>query len=145
MLEVPAQLSDRWLALAREVRERVEAFLEPSAAPRALATEGDLPPTFADDLAGGGGQLRAAFPALARRMIAIERGSPSGPSGIEIRIACEGDHDGDFYGLLRPSGRHVRFDEKHELLVRGEEVAAHRVGIDLRAIVRQLSASRAAD
>ncbi len=148
MLEIPASLSDRWVALAREVRERVEAFLGsrgsrgargiddtggPAGARVAVVDGGELPSTFVDDLAGGGAQLRAAFPGLARRVTAIEPGH----GAIEIRVACEGDHDGDFYGFLRASGRRVRFDERHELAMRGRSIA-HRISIDLRAIVRQM-------
>ena len=133
MLEVPASLSDRWVALAGEVRERVEAVLT-RAGVRVSVDGGDLPEPFVDDLAGGGPQLRAAFPGLARRVIAIE---PRGPRAVEIRVSCEGDHDGDFYGFLRASGRHVRFDERHELVVRDDAIA-HRIAIDVRAIVRQL-------
>ena len=126
MLEVPASLSDRWVALAREVRERVEAFLT-RATDVAIAAD-DLPPAFVRDLEGGGTRLRAAFPRLARRVTAIE----DARGAIEIRVACEGDHDGDFYGFLRPSGRRVRFAERH--VIAGE----HRIAIDLRAIVRQM-------
>ena len=97
------------------------------------------PPTFVDDLAAGGLGLRAAFPRLARRIVGIDAGDR-----VVVRVACDGTHDGDFYGFLIATGRRVRFDERHELLVRGGELAAHRVEIDLRAIVRQLSAARAA-
>jgi SnoaL-like polyketide cyclase len=135
MLEVPASLSDRWVALGREVRERVESFFGPAGTARAaVADDGELPASFVDDLAGGGPQLRAAFPGLARRVVAIEGRDRD---RIEIRIACEGAHDGDFYGFLRASGRRVRFDERHELVVRGGAIA-HRIAIDLRAIVRQM-------
>jgi hypothetical protein len=84
------------------------------------------------DLETGGARLRAAFPGLARRVTAIERAS----GAIEIRVACEGAHDGEFYGFLRASGRRVRFDERH--VVSG---ARHRIAIDLRAIVRQMRGS----
>jgi hypothetical protein len=133
MLEVPGSLSDRWLALAREVRECVEAFLGPGGSPGEAVIEGDeLPPPFSADLAGGGARLRAAFPRLARRVTAIEGVAP-----VEIRISCEGDHDGEFYGFLRASGRTVRFVERH-LVIMQRGTVAHRVAIDLRAIVRQL-------
>jgi hypothetical protein len=137
MLEVPASLSDRWVALAAEVRARVEAYLTRAGVRVSVDAGGDLPATFLDDLAGGGPQLRAAFPGLARRVTAIEL---RGARAIEIRVSCEGDHDGDFYGFLRATGRRVRFDERHELVLRDDAVA-HRIAIDLRAIVRQLRTS----
>jgi hypothetical protein len=39
----------------------------------------------------------------------------------------------------------VRFDEVHELVLRGGQLDTHRLAIDLRAIVRQLSADPAPD
>ena len=134
MLEVPVSLSDRWVALAGEVRARVEAFLTGARARVTVDGGGELPATFVEDLAGGGPQLRAAFPGLARRVTAIEA---HGARAIEIRVSCEGAHDGDFYGFLRASGRRVRFDERHELVLRDDAIA-HRIAIDLRAIVRQM-------
>ena len=138
MLEVPAPLTDRWVALARGVRDRVDAFLTQGVTPVAVVADDELPASFAEDLAAGGLRLRAAFPGLARRIAAID-----GRDRIEIRVACEGAHDGEFYGFLRPTGRRVRFDEVLELIVRGGAIAAHRVAIDLRAIVRQLRTARA--
>lgn len=135
MLEVPVILSAAWRALAPAARSQVEAFLG-GAAPCGVVVAADaIPEPFAQDLARGGGRLRAAFPRLARRVVAIEPGPR-----LAIRVACDGVHDGEFYGFLRASRRRVRFDELHELIVDGGVLAWHRVAIDLRAIVRQLSA-----
>ena len=131
MLEVPASLSDRWVALAREARERVEAFL--TRAVRVVIAAEDLPPAFVRDLERGGLGLREAFPDLARRVTAIEA-----RERIVVRVACDGNQRGAFYGVLSATGRRVQFDERHELIVRAGDVAAHRIAIDLRAIVRQM-------
>lgn len=139
MLEVPAALTNAWRALAPAARDRIEAFLARGApaGERAAVAGGDaMPETFVDDLAGGGARLRAAFPRLARRVIAIEPGAR-----LAVRVACDGVHDGDFYGTLAASKRRVRFVVHHELALDG---GAHRVSIDLRAIVRQLSDRSAA-
>jgi len=139
MLEVPTPLTPAWIALAPAVRARIESFLsrEPSSHAAMVAT--DAPAPFADDLRRGGSGLRAAFPALVRRVVAIERGDR-----LAIRVASAGAHDGEFYGCLSASGREVSFDELHELALHGDEIVAHRIAIDLRAIVRQLGAPRAA-
>lgn len=139
MLEVPATLSPAWRALPPTVRAQIEAFLGGAAPPRGVVAADAIPEPFARDLARGGGRLRAAFPRLVRRVIAIEAGAR-----IAIRVACDGVHDGDFYGCLSASRRRVRFDELHELVVDGGALARHQVAIDLRAIVRQLSASSSA-
>jgi len=136
MLEVPDRLTNAWIALGSDVQARVAAFLDSDGLALAGAKiTADAPASFLDDLASGGGRLRAAFPRLTRRIVAIEPGARTC-----VRVACDGTHDGDFYGCLRASKRRVRFDAAHELVVRDGVLVAHTIAIDLRGIVRQLSA-----
>jgi predicted ester cyclase len=140
-LGVLPSLASRWHDLAPAVRHYLDAFLS-------LAVPGDrldqvviadphvVPASFTDDLMLGGRRLRAAFPRLARSVVAIEGGDP-----LTIRVACEGTHDGPFFGFMLATHRRVRFDEVHELRVHHDRVAEDRLAIDLRAIIRQLGAA----
>ncbi len=135
-LEVAPPLRGRWSELAPELQRHLAAFLAPDAAAQARieVTEREgVPASFAEDLAGGGPLLRAAFPDLVRELVAIE----VAPGTVSVRVACEGTHAGAFFGFMLPTRRRVRFEEVHELAVRGGAVS-DRVTIDVRAIVRQL-------
>ena len=131
-IEVPPALAAPWFALPIPVRAHVTAYL--GTEPVAATVEAEVPDCFVDDLATGGRRLRAAFPALVRRVAAVEVAGDR----VEIRIACEGNHDGAFFGLMTPTGRRVRFEEVHVLVVAHDRVIADRLALDLRAIVRQL-------
>jgi ketosteroid isomerase-like protein len=133
-----------WRALDDAMRARIESFLTPAAevlgnAP--FSPEGPLPPDFARDLATGGHALRAAFPALARRVVGVTREGET----IAVRVRCEGDHDGPFFRILSPTGRRVSFDVTHHLVVRDGVVVVHRVAIDVRAIVVRIALSEKRD
>jgi hypothetical protein len=133
-IDVPPVFAAQWFALPIPVRAQVTGFLgtEPVTVP-AVVDDG-VPGCFADDLATGGRGLRAAFPDLVRRVAGIERAGDR----IEIRIACEGTHAGAFFGLVTPTGRRVRFEEHHALVVADDRLIADRLALDLGAVVRQL-------
>lgn len=135
-LLVPPELGPRW----RELDPRVHAYLQefltfapPGPLPEQVAAI-DAAVPFHDDLIGGGVRLRAAFPGLARRVIAIERADR-----LVIRIACEGTQDGPFFGFMLATGRHVRFEEVHCMNVCNGRVVVDQVTIDMRLIIRQLA------
>jgi predicted ester cyclase len=131
-IDVPPALAEAWFALPMPVRAHVTAYL--GTEPVATTVVADVPDCFADDLATGGRRLRAAFPALVRRLAAVDVAGDR----VEIRIACEGTHDGAFFGLMTPTGRRVRFEERHVLAHAGDRVVVDRLELDLRAVVRQL-------
>lgn len=140
-IEVAPLLRGRWSELAPALREHLAAFLAPEAEvvtriEVAESVSEGVPASFTADLAGGGALLRAAFPDLERRLVSIE--VAAGAEGaVAVRVACEGTHAGAFFGFMLPTRRRVRFEELHELAVRGGAVS-DRVTIDVRAIVRQL-------
>lgn len=143
-LEVSPSLAGRWSELPPAVQRYLGTYLtaagprpfEPGDRPSSVEVTGPapLPTNFAEDLAIGAPRMRSAFPALARRLDAV-----SGQGGtISVRIACEGTHDGAFFGYMLPTRRRVRFYEVHNLVVDGDRIVADQVAIDVRAIVRQL-------
>jgi hypothetical protein len=137
-LLVPTELGPRWRELDPRVHEYLRGFLT-VAAPGTLpehvaAMDLAVPPSFHNDLIGGGARLRAAFPGLAREVVAIDDGDQ-----LVIRIACEGTHDGPFFGFMLATGRHVRFEERHFMRIRNGRVVEDQVAIDMRLIIRQLA------
>ncbi len=123
-----------WSALDEALRSRIEAFLTPAAGAFGSARfspEGTLPFDFTRDLSTGGQALRAAFPALERRVVEVTHDD----EGIAVRVRCEGDHEGPFFRIFSPTGRRVSFDVAHHLVVRDGVVVEHRVAIDVRALV----------
>lgn len=155
MLEVDSAVAAAWRQLAAAVRGHVAGFLAdaPDApvvpvapvapvvppappAPRAkILAPRDAPAAFAADLERGGPALRAAFPALRRRVAAIALHADR----VVITIACEATHDGTFFGFMRPTRRAVQFTETHAMRVDGDRVVDDALAIDLRAIIRQLA------
>jgi hypothetical protein len=136
-LEVATGLDAAWTALALGVRHSVGALFA-RAEPLPVQTfeiEGCLPDCFARDLARGGAGLRAAFPALRRRVIAID----TTPSQVLARVACRGRHLAPFFDLLAPTQRYVRFDVMHHVVLADNHHARDRVTLDLRAILVQLA------
>jgi hypothetical protein len=130
---------DTWRRLDDSVRDHVHAFLGTTsiASNVIVPAATDLPPEIAVDLAQGGVALRAAFPELVRRVVAI---AASNPRRVTIRVTCEGRHCGILFGLVKPTRRIVRFDAVHCLTCDGDRIVEDHLEIDLRAIVRQLAA-----
>jgi predicted ester cyclase len=125
---------------ATQVRAQLSLFLAPPATapemvPVAYTADAELPDSFAADLRAGGPRLRAAFPRLTR---SLERLHRSGDL-LTARIVCRAPHDGCFFGIFRPTGRTVRFDEQHTLTLDGDRVVRHRVEVDFGSIARQLA------
>lgn len=137
-LRVPGDLANDWRALGPAIRGYLGQFLTlaaPAHAPEQVAALATGFPGFHDDLAAGGPRLCAAFPGLVRTLVAIERGDDR----LEVRIACEGAHDGPFFDFMLATGRAVRFVEIHRLQVRAGRIVEDQIAIDLRAIIRQLA------
>ena len=136
-LHVPTAMGPRWQELGPRVHAYLRGFLTlatPCELPdHVAATDLNVPPSFHNDLIGGAPRLRAAFPDLARGVVAIDD-----LDHLVIRIACEGTHDGAFFGFMLATGRQVRFEELHIMSVRNGRVIEDHVTIDLRAIIRQL-------
>lgn len=135
-LHVPTALGPRWQELDLRVHAYLRGFLTlatPRERPDHVAAADPGVPSFHDDLIGGAPCLRAAFPDLVREVVAIDGGDH-----LVIRIACEGTHDGPFFGFMLATGRQVRFEERHVMRVRNGRVIEDHVTIDLRAIIRQL-------
>jgi len=133
-----------WRALDERARIRVRFFLDPSATHQVpvrstlTGARGEpLPEPFAQDLAAGGPNFRAAFPRLARSTVAITMLVHM----VEIAIVSESEHRGCFFGILLPTGRRVSFRETHRLIFNQRCLSEHRVSIDLRAIVCQLGST----
>jgi hypothetical protein len=127
-----------WRALGEAQRSGIAAFLGGAQRPGAVydvRSDGPLPEDFARDLARGGPILRDAFPDLARRVVGVDRTEDP----TVVRVACEGQQRGAFFRILSPSGRRVTFEVVHTVLVGAGRIVEHRVAIDVRAIVRQLS------
>jgi hypothetical protein len=138
-LEVPSSLAQGWTRIGVAARSHVTAYLAGAAiAGGVVVATGDVPPTFAADLAVGAPQLRAAFPGLRRRVVALEA---RGGRAI-VRVACYGLHGGAFFGFMAPTGRPVAFDEEHALVLDGDHVAVDHLALDLRAIIRQMAGPR---
>jgi predicted ester cyclase len=137
-LHVPTAMGPRWQTLDPRVHAYLRGFLTlatPHEVPDRVAAEAPgVPPSFHSDLIGGAPRLRVAFPDLVREVVAIDGGDH-----LVIRIACEGTHDGSFFGFMLATGRHVRFEEVHTLRVRNGRVIEDHVTIDLRLIIRQLA------
>lgn len=135
---VPPALAGPWRQLAGAVRCHVGAFLgdRPVAAGVVVAPT-DAPASFAEDLVRGAPTLHAAFPDLVRRVVAIDIDGRR----VTVRVACEGTHDGAFFGFMMPTGRAVQFEEIHHLRVEHDELVEDRLELDLRAIIRQLGTS----
>ena len=131
-LHIPSRLAGPWHGLAAPVQGYLHGFLTlvHVPLPQIAADDPEVPSTFHEDLLAGAPRLRAAFPELARELIAID--------GLGVRIACEGAHEGPFFGFMLATGRRVRFDEVHRLHVHDGRVVEDHVSIDLRAIIRQL-------
>lgn len=136
-LEVAPRVSAEWRALDSAIRQRVAALFGPSpgVAGRPFAVRGTVPETFARDLGRGGGGFRAAFPWLVRRVVKIA----ASPDRICVRVVCRGEHVGQFFELLTPTGRWVRFHVDHHFAVVGEHVVDDCIAMNLRALVVQLA------
>jgi predicted ester cyclase len=142
VIGIPPHLEARWRELDQPSRDHVDAFLSPEPTPCDAAPNDrvnisvatPLPSTFADDLAIGGPQLRAAFPQLQRTLAGITRKG----SRITVRIACEGGHVEPFFGIVRATQRHVQFVEEHRMEVRDGRLCEDQIAIDLAGIIRQL-------
>jgi predicted ester cyclase len=136
-LHVPAAIRPSWLELDPRVHAYLHGFLTlatPELPDHVGAADLEVPPTFHNDLIGGAPRLRAAFPALVREVVSIDAGDH-----LLIRIACEGTHDGPFFGFMLATGRTVRFDEVHTMRVRNGRVVEDHVTVDMRLIIRQLA------
>ena len=99
-LAIEARLGPRWSSLSAEVQRYLAAFLggQPVTDRVDVVAAGDgLPSLFLTHLAAGAPGFRAAFPALARRVTAID-----GTGTVTIRIACDGTNTGPFFGISRP-------------------------------------------
>jgi predicted ester cyclase len=136
---VPLALAGPWRRLADSVRCHVGSYLgDTPVADGVVVAPREAPATFAEDLARGAPGLHAAFPDLVRRVTAID---DDGGRRVTIRVACEGTHDGAFFGFMMPTGRAVQFEEIHHLRVEREQLVEDRLELDLRAIIRQLGAA----
>jgi hypothetical protein len=138
-LRIDAGVAIQWRALPAAGRARLSAFLAGARGgefPRCECTNAALPEAFARDLAYGGPLLRAAFPELVRCVKRVDRRTDR----VVVRVACEGRHDGAFFGILSPTGRHVAFDVVHDFAMRDGYVVEHRVSLDVPAILSQLVA-----
>lgn len=148
-LAIPFEYQRRWLARPPALRRYVARFLAGDPDPAdvtedfaAVTVEGPARlGVFATDLATGSARLRAAFPVLRREFLSCEV-LRHDPRCVRVHLACEGDNLGDFFGLVLATGRPVRFEEHHVLLVRDGLVAADQPWIDFSAIVKQLSGAR---
>lgn len=139
MIGIPLHLEGRWRELDQPSRDHVDTFLSVEPAPSVnVVVATALPSTFADDLAVGGPQLRAAFPHLQRTLAGITRKG----TRITVRIACEGDHAEPFFGILAATRRHVQFVEEHRMELRDGRLCEDRIVIDLAAIIRQLHVAK---
>jgi predicted ester cyclase len=137
--QVPPALAGPWRQLAASVRCHVGAFLgDRPVAEGVVVAPREAPASFADDLVRGAPTLHAAFPDLTRRVVAIDVDGRR----VTIRVACEGTHDGAFFGFMMPTGRAVRFEAVHHLRVERDELIEDQLEIDLRAIIRQLGTAR---
>ncbi|MGE0548141.1 MAG: ester cyclase [Kofleriaceae bacterium] len=137
-IHVRATLDGSWQRLAAVVRDHLGAFLAGRPVnDKVVVVSRETPSTFADDLAVGAPQLHAAFPDLVRRVTAID---DSGKR-VTVRLSCQGTHDGAFFGFMMPTGRAVRFEEVHHIVVECDQLIEDRLELDLRTIIRQLAAS----
>jgi hypothetical protein len=137
-VEIARELSTEWQGLGPTIRRRVEALLDGTSTrgrEGAYIVAVPLPKHFALDLARGGSRFRAAFPTLGRRVIGIDEAGDL----VSIRVACEGCHAGPFFGLVAPTQRLVRFHVLHCLAVATGRVVEHRIDLDVRAILSQLT------
>jgi predicted ester cyclase len=135
---VPPALAGSWRRLAEPVRAHVGSYLgDRPVADGVVVAPREAPATFAEDLARGAPTLHAAFPDLVRRVTSIDDEGRH----VTIRVACEGTHDGAFFGFMMPTGRAVRFEEIHHLRVERDALIEDRLEIDLRAIIRQLGSA----
>lgn len=125
-----------WCQLAIPVRAHITSFLgDERVAPGLVVVPNSLVRTFADDFACGAPILRAAFPDLARSVIAIEVTTDL----TLVRISDAGTHDGLFFDCVIPTGRRVAFEELHRLRIEHDRVVEDCVEIDMGDIVRQLA------
>jgi hypothetical protein len=77
--------------------------------------------------------VRTAFPSLTRRLVEVNASHV-----LQLKLECEGVHEGPWRGFILPTGRYVLFEERHVIAIRDGRVDTDFVAFDFGSILRQI-------
>ena len=92
------------------------------------------------DVAKVATRLKAAFPQLTRRVVAVAMGGP-----IVVSLECTGRHEGMWGDIIYPTSRLATFEEQHDIVAIDGAIVSDSIMLDLPGIVSQLCGNRDVD